>query len=442
MFKRKRSLVFFTIVVCIFLVLSFSLMGFASNDFNWRQCEGENIRVMLLKTGKTDVVLDRLSEFTNLTGIDVKIEVYPEDVMRQKRFVEMSGKSKTLDVFDLNAIANGYAYNAAGWFEPLEEYINDPSLTNPDYDLEDFFAGGIQLGTINDNLIAMPTTMETVILFYRKDLLKKYNISVPTSLVALELAAKNLTLDTDNDGKTDTYGITMRGKREALVSTFGSFLYSMGGNWFNDEGMPDYRTPEFKKAVDLYARLLSEYGPPSALNDHWKECTSIFANKKAAFFIEWSPQWGAAAKMMNDSGNEEFIENMGCAMFPAGKAGSISGEVGWGVSINPYGQHKKASWLFVQWMTSKEMELEMQLRGYPTARRSAWESDAYKKQDKYPQWSAVCIQSAENALREAALPLIIPVSEVRSVIGEIVQSAILGEDWESTLEEADRKSVV
>ena len=52
MFKRKRSLVFFTIVVCIFLVLSFSLMGFASNDFNWRQCEGENIRVMLLKTGR------------------------------------------------------------------------------------------------------------------------------------------------------------------------------------------------------------------------------------------------------------------------------------------------------------------------------------------------------------------------------------------------------
>ena len=61
-------------------------------------------------------------------------------------------------------------------------------------------------------------------------------------------------------------------------------------------------------------------------------------------------------------------------------------------------------------------------------------------QDKYPEWSAVCIQSAENALREAALPLIIPVSEVRAVIGEVIQAAILDEDWEPMLEEAEKKS--
>lgn len=440
MFTRKRFLVFCTMLVSIFLVFNLFFMVFASGDFNWRQCEGEKIRVMLLKTGKTDVVQERLSEFTDLTGIEVKIEVYPEDVMRQKRFVEMTGKSKTLDVFDLNTIANGYKYAAAGWFEPLDEYVSNPEITNPDYDFEDFFKGGIQLSTINGVLIGLPTTMETVILYYRKDLLEKYKVSVPTNLVALELAIKKLTLDTNNDGKTDIYGITMRGKRAALVSTFGSFLYSLGGKWFNEEGKPDYQTPEFKKAIDMYARLLRNYGPPSALGDHWKECTAIFANGMAAFFIEWNPQWGAAAKMMLDSGNEEFIKNMGCAIFPAGKAGSISGEVGWGVSINPFSQHKKASWLFLQWMTSKDLELAMQLRGYPTARKSAWESNAYKEQDKYPQWSAVCIQSAENALREAALPLIIPVSEVREVIGEVIQAAILDEDWESMLEEAEKKS--
>jgi len=440
MFKRKFFLVFFTIVMCIFLVSSFSLTSFASNNFDWRQCAGEKIRVMLLKTGKSEVAQNSLSEFTDLTGIEVQMEIYPEDVMRQKRLVEMSGKGKTLDVFDLNVIGNGYKYASAGWLEPLDDYLSNPAITNPDLDFEDFLQGGIQLETINGELIGLPTTIETVILYYRKDLLEKYNVPVPSTLEELEEAVKKLTLDTDNDGKTDIYGITMRGKRAALVSCFGSFLYSMGGKWFNEEGKPDYRTPEFKEAVDMYARLLRDYGPPSALNDHWKECTAIFSNGKAAFFLEWSAQWGAAAKMMRESGNEELIEKMGCVVFPTGRKGSICGEVGWGVSINPFSENKIPSWLFLQWMTSKDMELNMQLSGYPTARRSAWESDAYKEQDKYPEWSNVCMQSIENGMREAALPLIIPVSEVREIIGEVVQSAILGEDWKSMLEEAEKKS--
>ena len=56
--------------------------------------------------------------------------------MRQKRFVEMTGASKTLDVFDLNTMANGYKYAAAGWFEPLDKYLSNPEITNPDYDFD------------------------------------------------------------------------------------------------------------------------------------------------------------------------------------------------------------------------------------------------------------------------------------------------------------------
>jgi len=60
---------------------------------------------------------------------------------------------------------------------------------------------------------------------------------------------------------------------------------------------------------------------------------------------------------MKDRANEDFINNIGCAFFPAELAEAITGEVGWAYSINPFLNNKIVSWLYLQWSTNKEISL-------------------------------------------------------------------------------------
>ena len=45
---------------------------------------------------------------------------------------------KDLDVFQ-GMMKMAFQYDKAGWLEPLDKYVNDPGLTDPDFDFEDSF---------------------------------------------------------------------------------------------------------------------------------------------------------------------------------------------------------------------------------------------------------------------------------------------------------------
>ncbi len=53
----------------------------------------------------------------------------------------------------------------------------------------------------NDKHYSLPFNKGTYLLFYNEDLLKKYNVKVPSNWNELQEASKKLTLDTNGDGK-------------------------------------------------------------------------------------------------------------------------------------------------------------------------------------------------------------------------------------------------
>jgi multiple sugar transport system substrate-binding protein len=60
-----------------------------------------------------------------------------------------------------------------------------------------------------DGYYGLPRDFQTIVLYYNKDMFDKAGVAYPTAdwtMDDLRAAAKKLTLDTDNDGKTDQYG--------------------------------------------------------------------------------------------------------------------------------------------------------------------------------------------------------------------------------------------
>ena len=114
----------------------------AAGEFNWKAYEGTQIDVLFSEHTYADAVEAKLADFEALTGIKVNYSSMPESNYFDKLNVELSSHSGTPDVFMTGAYQS-WEYASAGNMEPLENYISDASLTNPDYDYADFIPGVI-----------------------------------------------------------------------------------------------------------------------------------------------------------------------------------------------------------------------------------------------------------------------------------------------------------
>lgn len=62
----------------------------------------------------TDFIEPRLSEFEELTGIDVTLESFPEDQFRQRVLLEAGSGADTLDGYMIEPGQTGAQYLGAG----------------------------------------------------------------------------------------------------------------------------------------------------------------------------------------------------------------------------------------------------------------------------------------------------------------------------------------
>ncbi len=84
------------------------------------------------------------------------------------------------------------------------------------------------------SLYAIPRDVSNLVIYYNKDLFKKYGIPVPNeywSFDDLLILSQKLTKDTNNDGKTDIWGISF----EEDLLFYLPYLMSEGGGVLSDD---------------------------------------------------------------------------------------------------------------------------------------------------------------------------------------------------------------
>ena len=171
--------------------------------------KGQKLTIGLNKHSYTESLLPLISEFEALTGIKVEYLILPENEYGAKLTADLSNQRGEFTVIMAGAMRN-WAYVTPGWMVPLEQFLNDPKLTDKSwYKLEDFFPGLIAAnrwngkvggGTGEGPLWSIPVMSESYLLAYRKDIFDQYKIKVPTTYEEMAEAARLVKKNAGIDG--------------------------------------------------------------------------------------------------------------------------------------------------------------------------------------------------------------------------------------------------
>lgn len=382
-------------------------MDYSTAKINWRAYEGETLRLLLLEHSATDALKPHLDEFTELTGIEVKLETLPENEYNKKLLVEFNSGANPPDVFMSSTPALFYG---GGWFKDLKEFINNPELTDPDfYQFDDFLDSAINYATYKDVQFSIPFTGEWQILYYRKDLFDEKGMTPPQNFEEMKEACAAFT-----DKANGKYGLVARLKKGIGADViFNNYLSAFGGEFMKADGdhvVCMLNQPQAVEAVDYYMGLLRDYGPEGQVNYGWSEAISEMQSGSVAMFQD-------ATSFIGQLENPEVSKvagKLGYAAVPRkdGKDTALHFSH-WGFSVCSLSKKQEAAWYFVQWLTSKPMLTKCGLTMGATTRASFWENEELKA--KYGQEYVDAVLDAASRGQRLFGQYFTPWSESRDV---------------------------
>ncbi|MEM1628872.1 MAG: extracellular solute-binding protein [Desulfurococcaceae archaeon] len=317
---------------------------------------GLTIRMVTESTPTSLFIRDVLAkEFERITGITVIVEAVSWDEMYRKSVATLTARTTDYDLFYVEQDIVGQ-FGVLGWLEDLTPYLSDPELTWPAYDPDDIFV--LKDYYYAGRLLAIPFEAFLKIYVYRKDLFAKYGISLPEVLTwdFVKEVAEFFGAGTREPG---VYGWVAQAAShpclwfemvESVWPTFG-IQY-----WGISTGLDQvyFNNTCGKKAFRLYVELL-KYAPPGVASYTWDEVGATFTRGDAVQGLMYAEFFGTIFKE-----NPAMIGKYGVAYPPIDPECYTGGYIGYfdggGMGINPYlpRERKIASWLFIQWVTSKQ----------------------------------------------------------------------------------------
>ena len=189
--------------VALLVLLCLTLPVFAQGTSEQAKPE---IRVLLANHPYGELLKTKIPEFEAQTGITVNYESLQESQLTNKLTTEFATNSSTVDVFMTRPLQEGLMFIKNGWYKGLNNY-----------DFSDYPTNTVDIGRKDGVAYIVPLVTEWQVLYYRKDLLKKAGLSVPTNFMELEAAAKAM-------NKGGVAGFASRGKGASAVTQLSSYV--------------------------------------------------------------------------------------------------------------------------------------------------------------------------------------------------------------------------
>jgi multiple sugar transport system substrate-binding protein len=399
-----------------------------AQGFNWKRFQGKELFFLFYKHPWVDEMVKHVPEFESLSGMKVKYEILPEVQGRQKLVVEMTGGSGGVDGFHSSTHVEKRRFWKSGWYQPINKYLEDPTLTPPDFDWNDIVPGAKAAVIQPDKSISgIPTFVDPFVLFYRKDLYDQKGWKPPKTLAELETQAKDL------HAPPGMYGIVYRGLKNANATPWAYMLFAHGGEYLTKDGKANLTSPEWVKTMDLYAGLLRRYGPPGVVNFNWYECSSAFMQGQVGIYFDGVN----FANQFEDPAKSKVAGKVGYAVLPAGPGGHHTCTFTNAMAVSTQSRNKEAAYLFCAWSTNKQNAVRELLAGVGVGRASAWTNPEVKAKPKMPgSWYEAYLESLK--IGKPGLPEIVGVTEYRDIIGVAIQKAIEGAPSAQVLAEAQK----
>lgn len=390
--------------------------------FDWKRFSGTTITFLSENHPWPAAVLKHIDEFTKLTGINVRVETFAEQQSLQRLTTLLQQKSADIDVYMALKAWNGQLYYRSGWYYDLTSYINDASMTSPDYDFDDFYRNLLELPAYDDKVVVIPLNIEGPLLYWRKDIFEKCNVQPPNSVEEIEPVAAKL-----KACRSDIVPFATRGLRSSVGYTLVPMWYNLGGNYDKIQDKKSWCTEVGAQALKYYTDLLNNYGPPGVANYTFYQITEILGQGRAAMTFSSSNEFG---KVMSYPGRED---DLSVKVLPAGAKSKVSSPlvIDWGIAVSAFTKHPGAAWYFVQWATSKEIDDEIALEGIAPPRKSVQNSPRYGEwvaaKPVRQQWIEALDEISKTGVTTILPPSMINVPEGNDAIGEGMQEVMLGQ---------------
>ncbi len=359
---------------------------FTSANIDWTKpasegpAEGITLHIAALSHPYINALRPYVPLFEELTGIHVAYDVLPVEEFWIKTAADMSGGTGFYDLV-MTGTEFEWGWQEAGWIYDLNEFLNDPELTDLEwYDVDDFYPydwdahawnGEYGIGTYGQGRQnAIPVNAEPLMLICNQEKLEAAGLpGPPTTWEEWAEYAAAMT----GDGE---YGVVQRGARDySLMYGYAPGFFAYSERDLDENLRPVYNCPECVEYTQLYGDTLRQYGPPGQTNIGWD---GVISNMAA----------GIVGCTIDDMAFADTYENPEASQIagkvvygnpPAGPTGEIRIPVWyWAWSINSATSRPEAAWLFLQWATSSPVMqvVSAEQRAMIPVRQSAWEADA------------------------------------------------------------------
>ena len=379
----KKSLLWLLILLLsVSMITTFSLAGGEEEvseipaefqcDVNWRQFEGQEIKVFLSVHPWAIQIEPFIPEFEELTGMKVHLTKMPDAQTQTKVPAELASGTFSYDVF-MGRFFDAPKFTLEKWTAPLDEYLNDPNLTDKNwYDLSDFFDSALMITEWGEYRDRLPITAEAYMLTYRKDIYEELGLEVPETFDELKETVKKI-----SESDINAYGITLRGGT-GFWYPFYAILRSYGGDYWTEDGEILVNSPESISAFETLVEL-AKYCPPGVTDYDWDQVNISMYTGQAATFIDSS----VAYSNFIDPEKSMIVDKLGFAPYPIGSSGRKTVGHYWSICMNNASKMKPQAWLFLEWATSNPVQQKLSLKGVMPPRKSIWDDPEFVS--NYPE---------------------------------------------------------
>jgi multiple sugar transport system substrate-binding protein len=323
-----------------------------------------------------------LPEFTKTTGIKVEVDQVPFADLKTR---QISDFKKSQPAYDLVAYGVMWKseYAKADYIHELSGFFKNPSLVDPDFDLEDIVAiyreniglvGGWKgyLAGANAKLFGLPFGAETSVLAYKKDVYTKFSLNPPGSYYELEKVIDVIA------NKSGFFPLASRGQSgHQCVHAWLLHLNPMNGKIFEQDWSTRFNSPAGVRALKFLKKVISS-GPPGCSDFAQGEMIDAFVQGQCATYLDSTTIFS----VLRERENLKLSSAIGFMPHPrASKQSSQSG--GLGLAIVKKSKNPNAAFLLMQWFTSKERDKALfKIGGAPHRTSTITDPDLQKS---YPE---------------------------------------------------------
>ena len=379
-----------------------------AQGFDWKKNSGKRLNLLLNKHPYTDAMIADLDNFKSLTGMDVKYDVFPEDVYFDKVTAALSSRSSQYDVF-MSGAYQTWQYGPAGWLADLKEFIENPSLTAPNYAFDDILPNlraatawsgvpGAALGGPGAKQWALPWGFELNSVSYNRRVFDQMKFDPPKNLQDLREKAARVSKDMAGQ----MYGIGVRGSRSWATihpgylsgfTNFGARDFAVNGGKLK----ASMNSPEGKAFTREWVAMIQEAGPKNWSTYTWYEVGNDLSAGASAMIYDAD----ILGYFMNGTGKEKGHIAF-TAFTPNPKAAAPTPNVWiWSLAMSNFSHQKEAAWSFMQWASGTEHGLfgAQKMDFVNPVRKTVWNDETFRKRiaDHYPGYLEQYEASAPGA---------------------------------------------